>query len=223
MDTVDHVYAIEIKASPDRVWRAITDGDDTVRYYFDTRVASDWTPGSPLVYTYADGSVAADGVVIEVDAGRRVVMDFRPRWDPSAPDMDPVRMTWLVEAGAAPGTTMLTVTSALVPGSPIEADFTSGIVHIVSGLKTLLETGAPLVARLIAPAQRHRGTAAGLSLGSAACCAWGDHSGDRPVAAPTIGACHGRDASCGRPSHPRSVHRTTGSSPGRPPLPGMVV
>ncbi len=146
MDTVDHVYAIEIKASPDRVWRAITDGDDTVRYYFDTRVASDWTPGSPLVYTYADGSVAADGVVIDVDAGRRVVMDFRPRWDPSAPDMDPVRMTWLVQAGAAPGTTMLTVTSALVPGSPIEADFTSGIVHIVSGLKTLLETGAPLVA-----------------------------------------------------------------------------
>ena len=43
MDTVDHVYAIEIKASPDRVWCAITDGDDTVRYYFHTRVASDWT------------------------------------------------------------------------------------------------------------------------------------------------------------------------------------
>ena len=35
---------------------AITDGDDTVRYYYGTRVASDWTPGSPLTYTYPDGS-----------------------------------------------------------------------------------------------------------------------------------------------------------------------
>ena len=69
MDTVDHVYVIEIKASPERVWRAITDGDDTVRYYFDTRVASDWTPGSSSTYAYEDGSIAADGAVIEIDAG----------------------------------------------------------------------------------------------------------------------------------------------------------
>ena len=74
-------------------------------------------------------------------------MDFRPRWDPTAPDADPIRMTWLVERpGAAPGRRCLTVTSALVPGSAMEADFTGGIVHIVSGLKTLLETGSPLVA-----------------------------------------------------------------------------
>ena len=31
MDPVDHVYSVYIKASPERVWRAITDGDDTAR------------------------------------------------------------------------------------------------------------------------------------------------------------------------------------------------
>ena len=56
MDTIDHIYSVYIKASPDRVWRAITDGDETVRYYFGTRVASDWTAGSPLTYAYPDGS-----------------------------------------------------------------------------------------------------------------------------------------------------------------------
>ena len=40
MDPVDHVYSVFIKAPPERVWRAITDGDDTVRYYYGTRVAS---------------------------------------------------------------------------------------------------------------------------------------------------------------------------------------
>ncbi len=39
MDPIDHVYTTFIKASPERVWRAITDGDDTVRYYYGTRVA----------------------------------------------------------------------------------------------------------------------------------------------------------------------------------------
>ena len=45
MEPVDHVYSVYIKASPDRVWRAITDGDDTARYYFGTRVASSWESG----------------------------------------------------------------------------------------------------------------------------------------------------------------------------------
>ena len=40
MDRVDHVYSILIKAAPERVWQAITDGDDTIRYYYGTRVAS---------------------------------------------------------------------------------------------------------------------------------------------------------------------------------------
>ena len=56
MDRVDHVYSIYIKAAPERVWQAITDGDDTVRYYYDTRVASTWQAGAPLTYTYPDGA-----------------------------------------------------------------------------------------------------------------------------------------------------------------------
>jgi hypothetical protein len=55
-------------------------------------------------------------------------------------------MTWEVEAGVDGGPTRLTVTSALVPGSRADAEFRGGIVHIVSGLKTFLETGVPLVA-----------------------------------------------------------------------------
>jgi uncharacterized protein YndB with AHSA1/START domain len=143
MTTIDHVYSVFIKAPPDRVWRAITDADDTARYYFSTRVASDWTPGSALAYTYPDGSVAADGQVLEIDPGRRVVMSFHPHWDPAIDAEGPVRMTWAVEA-ADDGGTKLTVTSELEPGSKTAEEFQGGIVYIVSGLKTLIETGEPL-------------------------------------------------------------------------------
>jgi uncharacterized protein YndB with AHSA1/START domain len=143
MDPIDHVYATFIKAPPERVWRAITDGDDTVRYYYGTRVASDWAAGSPITYTYPDGTVAADGQVLSIEPGRSVTMAFQPRWSPEIEAEGPVRMTWAVEA-AEHGTSKLTVTSALVPGSRADGEFRDGNAYIVSGMKTFLETGAPL-------------------------------------------------------------------------------
>ncbi len=143
MDTFDHVYSVFIKAAPDRVWRAITEGDETVRYYYGTRVASDWTAGSALTYAYPDGSLAADGIVVEVDLGRRIVMSFHPRWDPEMEAEGPVRMTWQVDPDEAGGS-KLTVTSVLRPNSKAAESFAGGIVYIVSGLKTLIETGEPL-------------------------------------------------------------------------------
>ena len=143
MDTFDHVYSVYIQAPAERVWRAITDGDDTVRYYYGTRVDSSWEPGARLVYTYPDGSVAADGSVIRADPPRRLEMTFHPRWDPEIEAEGPVQIEWLLEPMGA--STKLTVkTLAVRRGSQVEAQFIGGWVHIISGLKTLLETGKPI-------------------------------------------------------------------------------
>ena len=143
MDTYDHVYSVYIQAPPERVWQAITDGDETVQYYYGTRVASTWQPGASLVYTYPDGSVAADGSVLEVDRPALLRMSFHPRWDPDIEAEGPIELAWLLEpAGAA---TKLTVkTLSVRRGSQVESQFIGGWVHIVSGLKTLLETGKPI-------------------------------------------------------------------------------
>jgi hypothetical protein len=74
------------------------------------------------------------------------VMSFHPRWDPEIEAEGPVRMTWAVEPGEDGGPTRLTVTSALIRGSRTEGGFTDGVVYIVSGLKTALETGASMAA-----------------------------------------------------------------------------
>src|SRR3954465_4500836 len=57
MSAPDHVYSVYVKAEPDRIWRAITDGVETAQYCFGTRVGSDWTPGWRTGYEYPDGSV----------------------------------------------------------------------------------------------------------------------------------------------------------------------
>jgi uncharacterized protein YndB with AHSA1/START domain len=147
MDTVDHVYSVYIKAPADRIWQAITDGDETVRYYYGTRVSSTWQPGAPITYAYPDGSVAADGSVIDIEPGRRVVMSFHARWDPDIEAEGPMTMTWSIEPGEGDEQPCrLTVTSAFTPGSKTEKEFSGGIVYIVSGLKSAIETGASMVA-----------------------------------------------------------------------------
>jgi uncharacterized protein YndB with AHSA1/START domain/DNA-binding transcriptional ArsR family regulator len=146
MSTPDHVYSVYIKAEPERVWRAITDGVETERYYYGTRVSSDWSKGARIVYEYPDGSVAADGEVLEIDPGRLVTMSFHARWDPEAEAAGPVRMTWAIEPSETGGSKLTVTTAGLVPGTKMAEEFSGGIVYIVSGLKTLVETGAPMTA-----------------------------------------------------------------------------
>jgi len=143
MTTPDHVYQVYINCTPEAAWQAIVDGDVTVQYYYGTRVESDWAPGSPVRYTYPDGTVAADGEIISIDEGKRLEITFHPRWDPVLEAEGPTRMVWAVDD--VDGLTRLAVEIYdMDPGSKTYSEFTGGISYIVSGLKTLLETGAPL-------------------------------------------------------------------------------
>jgi uncharacterized protein YndB with AHSA1/START domain/DNA-binding transcriptional ArsR family regulator len=141
----DHVYSVLIRATPERIWHAITDGMETERYYFGTRVDSDWSVGGRVVYAYPDGSIAADGEVLEIEPARRLELTFHARWSPDIEAEGPVRMSWEIEP-AGDGVSKLTVvTSGALEGGAVQGEFGAGIIQIVSGLKTLVETGEPLM------------------------------------------------------------------------------
>ena len=138
-----HVYQAFIDAPTTAVWEAITDGDTTVKYFYGTRVVSNWEPGAEVVYTYPDGTRAAEGEVIAIEPGSRLELTFLPLWDPELTAEGPAREVWLVED--AGGATRLTVeTYDVAEGGKIHTDFAGGFPFIISGLKTLLETGHPL-------------------------------------------------------------------------------
>lgn len=143
MERPTHVYAAHIRGSAEAVWQAITDGDRTVQYYYGTRVDSSWEPGAPVRYTYPDGTVVADGEVIAVDPHRRLEMTFHAHWDERLDAEGPVRQVWLLEE--SDGITVLTCeTWDMEPGGATHEEFAGGLPYIISGLKTLVETGAPL-------------------------------------------------------------------------------
>jgi uncharacterized protein YndB with AHSA1/START domain len=143
-----HVYSTFIRTTPDALWEAIVDGTKTARYYFGTAFQPDdgLTPGSGYKYLYPDGSVAADGDILAVDPLKQLKLTFQARWDPAMVEEGPVTQTWEIER-TEEGICKLTVTTeGLVPGSQTESEFTGGIVTIVSGLKSFLETGEGLAA-----------------------------------------------------------------------------
>lgn len=144
----DHVYAALIRTTPDALWDAIVDGTKTERYYYGTAFSTDGElrPGAHHAYRYADGSVAADGEILSVDPLRELKMTFQARWDPAMVEEGPVTQTWQIES-AGDGVCKLTVISeGLVAGSKTADEFAGGIVYIVSGLKSYLETGEALAA-----------------------------------------------------------------------------
>ncbi|MDP9484179.1 MAG: helix-turn-helix domain-containing protein [Chloroflexota bacterium] len=138
-----HVYEIYIRTTPERLWRAITDGNDTSRYYYGTAVNSTWEVGAPLTYTYPDGTLAAEGTVLEIDRPNRLVTTFHAVWDPEVAADRAHRMTWeIVLMGDA---CRLSVTSDDFDGETATyRSVAGGMSVILSGLKTLVETDEAL-------------------------------------------------------------------------------
>ena len=139
-----HVHTTFIRATPDRIWQALTESDFTVRYYYNSTVDSDWSPGSPVTYRIG-GEPALEGVILESDPPRRLAMTFHAVWDEEVAADDPSRMTFEIEP-AGPGVSKLTVVhDGFSAETETYRQVSGGWAFIAAGLKTLLETGEPLM------------------------------------------------------------------------------
>ncbi len=131
------VYSVFIKATPEQVWDAITQPQFTQQYFY----------GMPVRATADeyDGAGAVEGSIFEFEPPRRLVHSWRTMYDPEMTSEEPSRVTWEIEPQAN-GTTLLTVVHDQLEGAPKTAASVSGTgwTLVLSGLKTLLETGQPL-------------------------------------------------------------------------------
>ncbi len=138
-ETMEKVFEIYIKTTPERLWEAITNPEMRRKYNFGVRVKSDWTPGSRYegVSPLAPGALL-EGENLEVDPPRRLVQSFRALWSDDVKREGTSRVTWEIEPVG--DSCRLTVThDQLREGA--NAELYGGWMMILSGLKTLLETG----------------------------------------------------------------------------------
>ncbi len=137
------VYVTYLAAPPERVWRALLDGEFTRQYWGHENV-SDWKPGSPWEHRRTDGSqaVVLVGEVLEADPPNRLVLSWA---DPRDRDRRSRHSRVRFETERVGEMTRLTVThDELDDGSDMHRSITQGWPRVLSSLKSLLETGRAL-------------------------------------------------------------------------------
>jgi len=137
--TMEKVFEIYIRATPERVWEAITDPDIRAKYNFGAGVVTDWTPGSPLRLESPNAErPLGDGEVVEVDPPRRLVHTMRALWGDDVKSEGFSRVTWEIEQ--IQDSCRVRVTHDELREGANEQLY-GGWPMILSGLKTWLETG----------------------------------------------------------------------------------
>jgi uncharacterized protein YndB with AHSA1/START domain len=137
--TMEKVFEIYIRTTPERLWEAITDPETRGKYNFGVRSGSDWTPGSRIEMHHPNAPVMlGEGENLEVDPPRRLVHTMRALWSDDVKDEGFSRVTWEIEP--VEDSCRLTIThDQLREGANDE--LYGGWPMILSGLKTWLETG----------------------------------------------------------------------------------
>jgi uncharacterized protein YndB with AHSA1/START domain len=135
------VFEIYIKTAPEHLWEAITSEQMRARYSFGVGTVSEWTPGSEYKASVPGVVDIASGENLEVDPPRRLVQSFTALWSEDVQKEGTSRVTWEIEPVGT--SCRLRVTHDQL-GENANNELYGGWPMILSGLKTLLETGEDL-------------------------------------------------------------------------------
>jgi uncharacterized protein YndB with AHSA1/START domain len=140
-ELMEKVFEIYIKTTPERLWEAITDPQMRAKYTFGVETNSDWTAGSGYKASVPGVIDIATGENLEVDPPRRLVQSFTALWSDDVKAAGTSRVTWEIEPVG--DSCQLIVTHDQLP-EDANPELYGGWPQILSGLKTLLETGESL-------------------------------------------------------------------------------
>jgi uncharacterized protein YndB with AHSA1/START domain len=140
--SMEKVFEIYIRTTPERLWEAITDPTIRAKYHFGAGVESDWTPRSRYTLNHpgSDGPLA-EGENLVVEAPRRLVQTMHTLWSEDAECEGTSRVTWEIEP-VGDSCRLTVIHDQLSDTAPPE--LYGGWPMILSGLKTWLETGQTL-------------------------------------------------------------------------------
>ena len=137
--SMEKVFEIYIKTTPERVWEAITSPEMRAKFTFGAWVESSFANGSKYKAVSPDKAFTIfDGENIEVDPPRKLVQTFNAQWGDDVKSEGTSRVTWEIEQ--IQDSCLVRVThDQLREGA--NNQLYGGWSMVLSGLKTLLESG----------------------------------------------------------------------------------
>ena len=137
--TMEKVYEIYIRTTPERLWQAVTDPAQRAKYQWGTVPRGQLVPGSPYELTHPGAAgLLGEGETIEIDPPRRLVQSMRALWSDDVKSEGFTRVTWEIEQ--VRDSCRLTVTHSELR-EDANPQLYGGWPMILSGLKTWVETG----------------------------------------------------------------------------------
>ncbi len=137
--SMEKVFEIYIRTTPERLWEAVTDSGARSKYQFGVGIESDWSEGSRYEQRHPSApTVLAAGENLEVDPPRRLVQSYRALWSDEVTAEGTSRVTWEIQPVG--DSCRLTVTHDQLREDANEQLF-GGWPMVLSGLKTWLESG----------------------------------------------------------------------------------
>jgi uncharacterized protein YndB with AHSA1/START domain len=147
------VYTIYIASTPAKVWQALTTAEFSRQYFFGNAVEVDLRVGGAYIVRTPDGGLHISGEVIECDPPRKLSVTFNVNWPELVEKLGPTLVTWEIEQSGDAVKLTLIQSQDRELGDDILSGGRSGWPAILSGLKSVLETGKPLTVQM-APPQR---------------------------------------------------------------------
>ena len=159
MQKPSFAYTTYIKTTPERLWQALTEPAFTERYWR-TTFETDWNVGSRMTWHHHGLTIAdPEQVVLESDPYRRLSYTWHT-FTPELADVHEELSDEVLAKAAGEGRSKVTfeiepldelckltvVHDGFEPGSTVVELVSGGWPHVLSELKTLLETGETLAA-----------------------------------------------------------------------------
>jgi uncharacterized protein YndB with AHSA1/START domain/DNA-binding transcriptional ArsR family regulator len=144
------VYQVFIKASPEQVWDAITKPEFTARYFFGSRVQTSGEVGTPIRHLAAKtDDLWGDDAILDSEPPRRLVHTWRSLYDAELAAEPSSRVTWEIEPQPGGVCKLVVIHDQLERSPKTAASVSGGWTFVLSGLKTLMETGQPMAPRSV--------------------------------------------------------------------------
>jgi uncharacterized protein YndB with AHSA1/START domain len=144
MSGTTFVYVTYIRTTPEKLWAALTQPEFTKQYWAETWQESDWKPGSDWKAMIPDGRIADKGKILEADHPKRLVISWANEFQPDLKAEGATRVTYELELEGSAVKLTLTQESP-VKDSKLIGAMSQGWPHLLASLKSMLETGKPLI------------------------------------------------------------------------------
>jgi uncharacterized protein YndB with AHSA1/START domain len=145
------VYTIYIASTPQKLWEALTSAEFSKQYFFGNSVEVEQRVGGAYIVRTPDGALHISGEVIECDPPKKLSFTFNVNWPDLIEKLGPTLVTYEIE----PSGNAVKLTMSEAHDRPLSDDILSGGRQgwpaILSGLKSVLETGKPLVVKMSPP------------------------------------------------------------------------